>query len=245
VLLRRGADEVGDEAPLVAVLLGIDAGARYGPAPDLSPQQRRARTLAALVAQLLGLAHHHGPVLMVLEDAHWADPTTLELLGQALVALKTLTCAALQPSRIASVRLPGGNVNLMVILIVEDELIVGLALKVVLFVGGYQVIGPAASADEALQLAEADPPDLAFVDINIVGDVDGVVVARALAQRHGTSSIFLTAQLDTARNARDAAIGVMGKPYDPPALLDAVKIAAAIRKGEPPATMPGRLELFH
>ena len=56
--------------------------ARY-PAPDLTPQQRRARTLAALVEQLLGLAARR-PVLMVLEDAHWIDPTTLELVGQAL-----------------------------------------------------------------------------------------------------------------------------------------------------------------
>ena len=69
--------------PLVAALLGIDTGDRY-PASDLTSQQRRARTLAGLVRQLLGLARRRGPVLMVLEDAHWADPTTLELVGLAL-----------------------------------------------------------------------------------------------------------------------------------------------------------------
>ena len=78
-LLRQGAEDVGEAAPLIAALLGIDAGARY-PAPDLTPQQRRARTLAVLVEQLLGLARRR-PVLMVLEDAHWIDPTTLELVG--------------------------------------------------------------------------------------------------------------------------------------------------------------------
>ena len=81
-LLRRGVDDVGEAVPLVAALLGIDAGGRY-PAPDLTPQQQRARTLAALVEQLLGLARRR-PVLMVLEDAHWIDPTTLELVGLAL-----------------------------------------------------------------------------------------------------------------------------------------------------------------
>ena len=81
-LLRQGAEDVGEAAPLVAALLGIDAGGRY-PAPDLTPQQRRARTLAVLVEQLAGLARRR-PVLMVLEDAHWIDPTTLELVGQAL-----------------------------------------------------------------------------------------------------------------------------------------------------------------
>src|SRR5690348_14072090 len=54
-LLRQGADDVAGAVPLVAALLGIDTGDRY-PMPDLTPQQRRARTLAVLVAQLLGLA---------------------------------------------------------------------------------------------------------------------------------------------------------------------------------------------
>ena len=54
-LLRQGAEDAGEAVPLIAALLGIDAGARY-PAPDLTPQQRRARTLAVLVEQLLGLA---------------------------------------------------------------------------------------------------------------------------------------------------------------------------------------------
>ncbi len=77
-------DQAGgrDAAPLIADLLGLDSAARYGPL-DLTPQAQRTRTLAALVDQLLGLADRH-PVLMMLEDAHWIDPTTLELIGQAL-----------------------------------------------------------------------------------------------------------------------------------------------------------------
>ena len=54
-LLRRGIEDVGEAAPLIAALLGMESGARY-PARDLTPQQRRARTLAVLVEQLLGLA---------------------------------------------------------------------------------------------------------------------------------------------------------------------------------------------
>jgi class 3 adenylate cyclase/predicted ATPase len=81
-LLRQGAEDVSDAAPLIAALLGIDAGGRYA-VPDLTPQRRRARTLAVLVEQFLGLARRR-PVLMVLEDAHWIDPTTLELVSQVL-----------------------------------------------------------------------------------------------------------------------------------------------------------------
>ena len=49
----------------------------------LTPQQRRNRTLAVLVDQLAGLAGSK-PVLWVIEDAHWIDPTTLELIELAL-----------------------------------------------------------------------------------------------------------------------------------------------------------------
>ena len=49
------------------------------PAPELTPQQRRARTLEPSPAA--AGAGRRRPVLMVLEDAHWLDPTTLELLG--------------------------------------------------------------------------------------------------------------------------------------------------------------------
>ena len=132
----------------------------------------------------------------------------------------------------------------MVILIVEDEFLIGLALQAVLLFGGHRVIGVAGTADEALQLADAEAPELAFVDINIRGDRDGIAVARALTERHGTSCIFLTAQVDQARNARDAALGVIGKPYHPPELLRAAKVVAAIRKGEALAAPPGHLELF-
>ena len=65
----------------------------------------------------------------------------------------------------------------MVILIVEDEYLIGLALALVLAIAGHHTVGPATSADEALQLAQAERPELAFVDININGDRDGVDVA--------------------------------------------------------------------
>jgi class 3 adenylate cyclase/predicted ATPase len=81
-VLRQGGMDVGEAAPLIAALLGIDASIRY-PVPDLTPQQHRTRALAVLVEQLLGLARTR-PVLMVAEDVHWIDPTTLELLCQAL-----------------------------------------------------------------------------------------------------------------------------------------------------------------
>jgi tetratricopeptide (TPR) repeat protein len=80
-LLAR-ANGAADTAPLIADLLGLDAAARYGEL-NLTPQAQRARTLRALVDQLVGLAARE-PVLMLLEDTHWIDPTTLELIEQCL-----------------------------------------------------------------------------------------------------------------------------------------------------------------
>ena len=79
LLDRAGGREA---APLIADLIGIDGSDRYDPL-DLSPQAQRVRTLDALVNQLIGLAAKE-PVLMMLEDAHWIDPTTLELMEQCL-----------------------------------------------------------------------------------------------------------------------------------------------------------------
>ena len=79
MLLRRGMEDVSEAKPLILALMGIDANARY-PAQNLTPHQQRARTLTVLVEQLLGLARRR-PVLMVMEDVHWIDPTTLDLIG--------------------------------------------------------------------------------------------------------------------------------------------------------------------
>jgi class 3 adenylate cyclase/predicted ATPase len=81
-LLARAEAELGDAPALLARLLGIDGGQRSALA-DRSPQQLRAQTLNALLDQLVGLSRL-SPVLLILEDAHWIDPTTLEMVGLTL-----------------------------------------------------------------------------------------------------------------------------------------------------------------
>jgi predicted ATPase len=54
---------------------------RY-PALKLTPQQRRQKTLEALFAQVETFAWK-GPVLIIFEDAHWSDPTSLDAFGRA------------------------------------------------------------------------------------------------------------------------------------------------------------------
>ena len=76
------------DAALFAEMLSLPNDGRY-PALDLTPQQRRQRTLEALTAQLAGLARQQ-PVLMIFEDAHWTDPTSLEVFGRTVDRIKTL-----------------------------------------------------------------------------------------------------------------------------------------------------------
>ena len=59
------------------------------PRLSLTPEQRRQRTLEALTEQLAGLASQN-PVLMIFEDAHWTDPTSLEAFGRTVDQIKTL-----------------------------------------------------------------------------------------------------------------------------------------------------------
>jgi class 3 adenylate cyclase/tetratricopeptide (TPR) repeat protein/ABC-type transport system involved in cytochrome c biogenesis ATPase subunit len=78
-----GADQ--DTLRLVAPLLGLDGVSRYG-AVDLTPAQQRARTMQTLAGLLVRQAAEK-PVLMVFEDLHWIDPTSLELLDLLLNAI--------------------------------------------------------------------------------------------------------------------------------------------------------------
>ncbi len=61
---------------MLASLLSVPTGARY-PALDMVPQRRREKTLEIVLALLERLAGRR-PVVLLFEDAHWADPTSLE-----------------------------------------------------------------------------------------------------------------------------------------------------------------------
>jgi len=68
-----------EDVALFAEMLSLPNDGRY-PDLDLTPQQRRGRTLEALIVQIEAQARST-PVLMIFEDAHWTDPTSLEVFG--------------------------------------------------------------------------------------------------------------------------------------------------------------------
>jgi class 3 adenylate cyclase/predicted ATPase len=86
-LLAQTSTSIQDAA-LIAEMLSLANDGRY-PALELTPQQRRQKTLEALTAQMETLSRQK-PVLMIFEDAHWADPTSLETFGRLVDRIRTL-----------------------------------------------------------------------------------------------------------------------------------------------------------
>src|SRR5262244_3572053 len=84
--------------PLFAPLLSLPIPEDHYPPLNLSPQRQRQKTLEIIVAILLELAEHQ-PVLFILEDLHWTDPTTLELLGLLLDQTPTASILVLLTCR--------------------------------------------------------------------------------------------------------------------------------------------------
>ncbi|WP_036019174.1 adenylate/guanylate cyclase domain-containing protein [Bradyrhizobium sp. WSM1743] len=78
----------GHDIALFADMLSLPNDGRY-PALGLTPQQQRQKTLQALVSQIEALTRQT-PVLMIFEDAHWTDPTSLEVLGLVVERVQTL-----------------------------------------------------------------------------------------------------------------------------------------------------------
>jgi predicted ATPase len=76
------------DAGLFAELLSLPNDGRY-PSLDLAPDQRRQKTLQALILQLEILTRS-SPVLMIFEDTHWSDPTSLEVFSRVVERIATI-----------------------------------------------------------------------------------------------------------------------------------------------------------
>jgi class 3 adenylate cyclase/predicted ATPase len=85
VLLKQGGGKLEETVPLIAALLSIPSGDRYPPL-DVDPQRRKERTLSVLVDRLADQATKR-PILAIIEDLHWADPTTLDFFSRAMLRL--------------------------------------------------------------------------------------------------------------------------------------------------------------
>jgi DNA-binding response OmpR family regulator len=114
------------------------------------------------------------------------------------------------------------------ILVVEDDFLLASELEYWLRAAGFDVIGPAASAEEAFRLARTNQPALAVMDIRLIGPRDGIEAATELYEQLGIRSIFATAHSDAVTLRRGAAanpIDWVHKPYNPATLIARIKRA--------------------
>ena len=96
-MLCEATPDAEEAVPVIAALLAVPTDGRYAQLA-LTPQEQKTRTFKTLLNQLDGLAAQK-PVVMILEDAHWLDPTSLELFGlmvDRLVRLPVLLIVTLR-----------------------------------------------------------------------------------------------------------------------------------------------------
>jgi len=105
-LLALGARDLEEVVPLVAELLGIPVGEKY-PLLNLTPERQKAaaHSRGSLVDQVAGLAKRHARACHLRRDAHWIDPTTLELLGLLIERVQKLPVLVLITHRPSSIQI--------------------------------------------------------------------------------------------------------------------------------------------
>lgn len=128
------------------------------------------------------------------------------------------------------------------ILVVEDEIFVAIEIEHVIEEMGFTPVGIASDLRSALALA--DGADVALVDLNLRDGPTGANIGRVLAQTHGATVLFMTANPSQLGDGVPGTIGVLAKPASDSDLRAAVAYAVA-RHQTRDATPPPRLRLFN
>ncbi len=122
----------------------------------------------------------------------------------------------------------GGKTMRRRLLIVEDDDLTAELNRRLVARLGFEVCGVAASADEALRLADLKRPDFVLMDIGLAGSGDGIEAACEIRRRLGIPSVFLTNETGwevRSRAARAAPLGYLTKPLVDTQLLDCLDLA--------------------
>jgi DNA-binding response OmpR family regulator len=133
----------------------------------------------------------------------------------------------------------------MIVLVVEDEPITSFVLASELERAGHVVLGPAANASDALQLAEGCRPDVAILEIGIDGKCAGVELAHQLT-RMNVPCLYSSAFSTLARSHSEWALGYLAKPYNSENIAAIFAVIEDVMAGvfPRPTELPPALELF-
>ncbi|MBL6953511.1 MAG: AAA family ATPase [Alphaproteobacteria bacterium] len=209
IILRLGDTDNPTAAPLFAALLSLDARERYGPL-EMTPQQLREQLIEALIAQLLALSRKR-PVLFVLEDAHWIDPTTEMLLGKTMQRIEHAAVLIVITHRPEYVSPWTGNLD--VASVVLNRLDRAQSQAVIRSVGG-DALTPQV-VDRIIERADGIPIYLEELTKSVIEAGISAEAPGAIDEIPTTLQASLTARLDHLGSSKELAqIGaVIGRSF--------------------------------
>ena len=129
------------------------------------------------------------------------------------------------------------------LLIVEDDILPGMALRDELQDAGFQVLDLTENVREAVAAAQTGKPDFALVNIELQGHDDGLGLAREF-KLMGIPVLFISGQAGRARTGTTVAAGSLPKPYHPADMVNAVLYLLRHLAGDESHPRPPRLEVF-
>ena len=129
------------------------------------------------------------------------------------------------------------------LMIVEDEVLVSILLRDELQKAGYKVLDLTDRLGAAMEVAKAEKPDLALVNIRLAKGDDGIELSKHL-KGLGIPVLLISGQVSRANSAKTVAIGSMPKPYDPDEMVLAVAYLLARLNGDDTLPKPHQLEVF-
>lgn len=131
----------------------------------------------------------------------------------------------------------------MRVLVLEDDALAAAEVAGLVSAAGHEVVGPLRTVQQALAAVRDAPPDLALVDVDLGKGGSGIAAARGLSRHFGVPSLFVTGDVERARDASDAALALVAKPIEPAALLGAIEMVRALAAGRGMAPPTG-VEVF-
>lgn len=111
------------------------------------------------------------------------------------------------------------------VLIIEDEAIIAMELKMMLESKGHKVVSIAYTGEQAVELAESDHPDLILTEIILQGEMDGIEAVTKIHSRRKTPIIYITTIAYLKSDPRLIAtnpVAVIAKPFKDAELFKAI-----------------------
>lgn len=114
--------------------------------------------------------------------------------------------------------------NTLKILLVEDEVLIAMQMKMELTRKGYDVYHSVSKGEEAIEIARENKPDLILMDIRLAGEIDGIEAGQQILARHDIPIIFMTGYPDEAVKQRAMQLHPIGY-FLKPVLINQIETA--------------------